>query len=176
MKKLLVVVDYQNDFVEGSLGFPEAKTLEDKICKKIKEYYDQQQDVVFTLDTHDDSYLTTEEGLNLPIKHAIKGTFGWQLYGKVKNMMKSPDQGIEKDTFGSRKLASYLQAKKHDEIELVGIITNMCVIANAIIAKTYNPNAKIIVDAECTASNDYQLHNKALDVMESLQIKIKNRN
>lgn len=176
MKKLLVVVDYQNDFVEGSLGFPEAKTLEDKICEKIKEYYDQQQDVVFTLDTHDDSYLTTEEGLNLPIKHAIKGTFGWQLYGKVKNMMKSPDQGIEKDTFGSRKLASYLQAKKYDEIELVGIITNMCVIANAIIAKTYNPNAKIIVDAECTASNDYQLHNKALDVMESLQIKIKNRN
>ena len=91
-------------------------------------------------------------------------------------MKKSQDQGIEKDTFGSRKLASYLQAKKYDEIELVGIITNMCVIANAIIAKTYNPNAKIIVDAECTASNDYQLHNKALDVMESLQIKIKNRN
>ena len=101
MKKLLVVVDYQNDFVEGSLGFPEAKTLEDKICEKIKEYYDQQQDVVFTLDTHDDSYLTTEEGLNLPIKHAIKGTHrtkvskrillvvvNWQAIYKQKSMMK----------------------------------------------------------------------------------------
>lgn len=175
MKKLLIVVDYQNDFIEGSLSFPESKPLEDKICEKIAEYYRQQQDVVFTLDTHDDAYLTTEEGLNLPIKHAIKGTHGWELYGRVKDMMKFPNQGIEKDTFGSRKLASYLETKKYDEIELIGIITNMCVIANAIIAKTYNPNARIIVDALCTASNDKELHYKALDVMESLQIKIKNR-
>lgn len=175
MKKLLIVVDYQNDFIEGSLSFPEARLLEDKICSKIEEYYDHQNDVVFTLDTHDEAYLTTEEGLNLPVKHAIKDTYGWQLYGKVKSKVRSQEQCIKKNTFGSSNLALYLQKNQYQEIELIGIITNMCVIANAIIAKTYNPNAKIIVDAECTASNDSLLHHKALDVMESIHIKIKNR-
>lgn len=173
--KLLIVVDYQNDFVSGSLGFSKAPALEDKIYRKIAEYYHNNDDVLYTMDTHDDSYLQTEEGLNLPIKHTLKDTFGWQLYGKVKSTVKAPNQYLEKNTFGSSLLATHLQTKTYQEIELVGVVTNMCVIANAVIAKTFNPNAVITVDAACCASFDEALHNKSLDVMESLHIKIKNR-
>ncbi|MDD3171182.1 MAG: cysteine hydrolase [Bacilli bacterium] len=173
--KLLAVVDYQNDFVTGVLGFPRAKSLEKKICQKIEEYHQNGDDVVFMMDTHYDDYLNTEEGRNLPIVHAVKGTLGWQLYGKVNQAVGKNDVIFMKESFGSREFGDFLKNKNYETIELIGLVTNICVISNAIIAKTFMPNAKIIVDASCTDSFDSELNEKALDVMESFHVKIENR-
>lgn len=166
--KLLVIVDYQNDFVDGALGFPEAKLLEGKIIEKAKNY----DEIVFTLDTHDDNYLNTQEGKKLSIKHCLYNTHGWQLYGKVNELS---GKKFPKNTFGSEELFQYLKTKKYQEIEIVGLVSNICVLANAILAKTALPEAKIIVDASCTDSFDKDLHEKALDIMEGLQIEVINR-
>lgn len=176
MKKLLLVVDFQNDFVSGSLGFESANQLENKIVSKILNYRKNGFDVAFTFDTHSENYLITQEGTKLPIEHCISGTAGWQLYGEVSSMIKDEDKRFNKPGFGSPELLIYLQNNKYDEIELVGLVTNICVIANAIIAKTALPEAKIVVDASCTDSFDKTLHEKALDVMEGLQMEVTNRN
>ncbi|HHU55911.1 MAG TPA: cysteine hydrolase [Acholeplasmataceae bacterium] len=166
--RLLIIVDFQNDFVDGALGFPEAKFLENKIYEKAKGY----DNIVFTLDTHDENYLNTQEGKNLPIKHCIRDSEGWQLYGKIKELS---GKKFIKNTFGSDELFEYLKNSNYQEIEIVGLVSNICVIANAVLAKTALPEAQIIVDASCTDSYDKALHEKALDVMEGMQIKIINR-
>lgn len=173
MKKLLIVVDYQNDFVNGSLGFDGAEKLEECIAGKISEYKDY--DIVYTLDTHNDNYLETMEGKKLPVKHCIKGSDGWNIYGKPKRMLKHC-KCFKKDTFGSKELFDFLRTKDYEEIELVGLVSNICVISNAIIAKTALPQAEIIVDATCTDSFDKTLNEKSLDVMEGLHITIVGRN
>ncbi len=170
--KLLVIVDYQNDFVTGSLGFPKARTLEEKIYNKALEYHNSKNEIVFTLDTHQDDYLLTEEGRHLPIKHAIINTEGHKLYGKIATL---PGQRFYKPTFGSQDFFNFLKNTPFQQIELVGVVTNMCVIANAILAKTAQPEAEIIIDASCCASFDDTLHEKALDIMEGLQMKVINR-
>ena len=172
MKKLLIVVDFQNDFVNGSLGFDGAEKLENKIIQKISKYKDN--NIIYTLDTHYENYMNTMEGKNLPVMHCIKNSEGWNLYGKLKDLLKD-HQCFEKETFGSTKLFEYLIKNNYDSIELVGLVSNICIISNAIIAKTALPEAEIIVDASCTASFDDILNEKALDVMEGLQIKIINR-
>lgn len=170
--KLLIIVDFQNDFVDGSLGFAEAKLLEDKIFEKALNYQNNGDDIIFTLDTHYDDYLQTQEGINLPIAHCIKNTIGWDLFGKLKDIK---GYKLEKNTFGSVELFNFLKNSQYNEIELVGLVSNICVISNAIIAKTTLPEAKIIIDASCTSSSDKTLHEKVLDVMEGLQIKVINR-
>lgn len=174
MRKLLIVVDYQNDFVKGALGFEKAIALEDRICNKIEEYKNDSSDIVCTFDTHDSNYSNTQEGRKLPISHCIKNTDGWELFGKINNLL-SENIYFEKNTFGSVELAEFLKGNEFDTIELVGVVTNMCVISNAVIAKTFLPEAEIIIDAQCVASNDDNLNEKALDVMESLQMTIINR-
>ncbi len=174
MNKLLIVVDYQNDFVDGSLGFPMAVGLHDKICEKITAYKADGQQVVFTLDTHEQDYDKTQEGRNLPVMHCIRGTYGHDLYGRVQRLSEGCRK-FEKGTFGSDLLFSFLQADTFKSIELVGLVSNICVISNAILAKTALPEAQIIVDAACTASFDPVLNEKTLDVMEGLQIKVVNR-
>ncbi|WP_312645261.1 isochorismatase family cysteine hydrolase [Hydrogenoanaerobacterium sp.] len=174
-KKLLVVVDYQNDFVDGALGFPKAEQLEDAICAKIDTAHANGDDIVFTLDTHLADYLYTQEGKNLPVTHCVKGTAGWELYGKIKELAVGHPQ-LEKNTFGCKVLFDYLlTAPTYDEIELAGLVSNICVISNAVIAKTAQPEAAIVVDSNCTACFDPELHEKTLDVMEGLQIKVLNR-
>lgn len=175
MKKLLIVVDYQIDFVSGSLGFPKAAELEEGIYQKIKDYKENNQDVIFTFDTHDTNYLKSQEGRNLPVEHCIKGSEGWKLYGKVADLYDKDTLSYEKPTFGSLELAEYLRDRKYDSIELIGLVSNICVISNAILAKAALPEAQIIVDASCTASFDDSLNEKALDVMEGLQMKVINR-
>ena len=170
--KLLIVVDYQNDFVCGSLGFTQAKTLENSIAEKIEKYRKIGGDVAFTFDTHNDDYLNTSEGKSLPIKHCIKNTDGWKLYGKIENLRQSGDKCFYKPCFGSDELFDNLRASSYDSVELVGVVTNICVISNAVLAKTALPEAEIIVDSACTASNDPELHDSALKVMQSLQINI----
>ena len=108
MKKLLIVVDYQNDFVDGALGFPKAKEIENNIVNKINEYKNNNDEVIYTLDTHYENYMTTKEGENLPIPHCIKGTFGHEIHGKVKELSNG-HLLIEKETFGSRDLMKYLE-------------------------------------------------------------------
>src|SRR5690554_5188822 len=154
MKKLLIVIDFQNDFVDGTLGFPEAKKLEDVIYNKIKSYLNNNDDVIYTLDTHDDKYLNTVEGSKLPIIHCLKGTSGHEIYGKVKDLITKDSVVFEKSTFGSLDLGIYLKDKNYFEIELCGLVSNICVISNAVIAKSATPNARILIDASATSSND----------------------
>ena len=172
MKKCLVVVDYQNDFVSGSLGFEKAKELDSEIANLIEKYHNNSDDVVFTLDTHYDDYMNANEGKSLPVPHCIKGTIGHNLYGKVSHSVKESDLLFEKNTFGSDKLFEYLKNNRYSSIELVGVVTNICVISNAVIAKTAQPETEIIVNKNLVASNDDKLNDEALSVMSSFQIKI----
>ena len=175
MKKLLIVVDYQNDFVTGSLGFPKAETLEDPICRKIATYRNAGDDIVFTLDTHGGDYLETMEGKKLPITHCSRSSQGWQLFGKVAALRSPKDTVFEKPTFGAAGLLAYLTEHDYDTIELCGLVTNLCVLSNAVIAKTARPDADIIIDAACTASFDDTMHEKALDVLAGIHCTVVNR-
>ena len=175
MKKCLIVVDYQNDFVSGFLGFPEAVELERHIADKIKLYRDGGDEIMFTFDTHSEDYMNTQEGKNLPVPHCIKDTDGHKLYGRIAELIQKSDKRFHKNTFGSDELYMYLKTVKFKSIELVGVVSNICVISNAILAKTAQPETPIIVDAACTAGNDGKLNQEALDVMQSLQIQIINR-
>ena len=175
MKKLLIVIDFQKDFVTGSLGFKEAERLEDAIFDRIKEYLDNNDDVIYTLDTHDERYLNTVEGNKLPIIHCIKGTDGHEIYGKVKDLINEDSTVFEKSTFGSLDLGNFLVDKEYSEIELCGLVSNICVLSNAVIVKAALPNAKIFVDANLTNSNDKDLHRKTLDVLGGLHIDVINR-
>jgi len=180
MKKLLVVIDYQNDFVDGTLGFEKAKTLEEPIYEKINKYLQNGDNVLFTYDTHSNNYMKTREGKNLPIVHCIKDTLGHNLYGKINEFIGIENTlHLEKEGFGIApkdmlNLAKEL-GKAIGEIELVGVVTNICVISNAVLFQAQYRNADIIVDAALCASFDEPLHEKALDVLEGLQIKVINR-
>ena len=158
MKRLLIVVDYQNDFVCGSLGFDKAKELEKGILEKIAEY--QNDEIIYTLDTHFDDYLTTAEGKSLPVPHCIKGTVGHKLYGGLADALKGK-LCFEKNTFPSLEMAKYLEGKDFDTIELCGLM-----------AKSACPNSEIIVASSLTAAADEEIHQKSLDVMKGLFIKV----
>lgn len=169
MKKLLIVVDYQKDFVDGSLGFKGAEALDSGIAAKIEEY--KNDEIIYTLDTHFKNYADTREGKSLSIPHCIKGTDGHALYGETAALLKGK-RCFEKNTFPSLELGKYLEGKDYDVIELCGLVSNICVISNAVIAKAACPEAEIIVDGSLTASADISLHEKSLDVMRGLQITV----
>ncbi|NLJ32038.1 MAG: cysteine hydrolase [Clostridiales bacterium] len=175
MKKLLIVVDYQNDFVTGSLGFPKAKELERRICEKIQACRENGDEVVFTFDTHTEDYLNTQEGKNLPVPHCVSGTDGWRLYGSVAALREEGDRQFKKPCFGSAELFDYLRGREWESVELVGLVSNICVISNAVLAKTALPEVPVLVDAACTASYDEELNRKALDILEGLQVIVTNR-
>lgn len=175
MKKLLIVVDYQNDFVTGSLGFPEAVKLEKPIAEKIAQYRKEGQSIAFTYDTHDGDYLKTQEGRRLPVPHCVKGTEGWELYGRIAGLVQEGDRLIYKPAFGSAELFDYLRQSDFDSIELVGLVSDICVISNAALVKAALPEAEVTVDAACTASADPNKNRAALEIMSSLQINVINR-
>ena len=178
MKKLLIVVDYQNDFVNGSLGFTGADLLETPILDKIKQYELSGNHIICTFDTHRDDYFETREGRGLPIKHCIDQTEGHALYGKLHEHYQQNYEFADevfKDTFGSTDLMRMLtEREQYESIELVGLVSYICVLSNAIIAKTAQPEAEIIVDSRCTAGPDADLHDACLKLMrEALQITVK---
>lgn len=173
MKKLLVVVDFQVDFVVGTLGFEGAEALDERIASQIEAYLEEGQDVVCTYDTHFEDYLETKEGRGLPITHCVKGTPGWELYGRTGKLLENA-KSFEKYTFGSFEFGEYLLENPYDEIRFVGLVTNICVISNAVIAKSVLPEAQIIIDAKATGSADLALHHKALEVMQSMLMQIDN--
>lgn len=175
MKKLLVVVDYQHDFVDGSLGFQGAEKLEDAICGRIARYRLQGADIAFTFDTHDEGYLQTQEGKKLPVVHCLRDTEGWTLYGRVAGCLTPKDKVFYKPAFGSPELAEFARAGGYDVVELCGLVSNICVLSNAVLVKAALPEAEILVDARCTSCGDPETNQKALDVMAGLQISVINR-
>lgn len=179
MSKLLVVVDYQNDFVNGSLGFPGAEKLDEGIAAKVINHVGP---VIYTLDTHPDNYLETREGIALPVDHCIKGTDGWEVFGETKKALaKVGAKGLQKRSFGlsQYELAvlkdDFFPNECYEEIELVGLVTNICVISNAVIFQAAYPEAQIVVDGALCASFDQELHEKTLDVLTGLQVRVVNR-
>ena len=177
MERYLFVIDYQNDFVDGALGFPGAEKLDAGIAAKVRSYGPGR--VLFTRDTHFENYLDTREGRLLPIVHCIKGTAGWALYGETaKACAEVNAPAIDKLAFGmdvsDPAIANLLPASA-DEIELVGLVSNICVISNACVLQARYPEARIIVDASLTASMDPVMHEKVLDVLEGFQVRVINR-
>lgn len=175
MKKLLLVVDYQTDFVAGALGFPGAERLDGPIAAKISAYRSAGDTVAFTLDTHTDAYLQTLEGRNLPVPHCLRGTPGWMLYGETGKARRPEDPVIEKPAFPSLELGAWLREQAYDRVELVGLVSYICVLSNAIMVKAALPEAEISVNAACAAGPDPALHQKALDLLEALHITVTNR-
>lgn len=173
MKRLLVVVDYQNDFVSGSLGFEKAKELDQRIFDKINEYHKNGDDVIYTFDTHNEKYMFTVEGKHLPVLHCIKGSEGHKLYGKVATLFdENKDVYFEKETFPSLDLSIYLKDKPYNEVELCGLVSNICVISNVVMVKAALPNAEIFVNKNLTASFDEEMNQACLKILTGLHVNV----
>lgn len=170
MKSLLVVVDMQKDFIDGSLGTGEAVKIVGNVAEKIRGAKAEGTDVVFTYDTHLENYLETQEGKKLPVVHCVKGTPGWELDEALQEF---EGKTFEKPTFGSRELAQWAADEGYDRIELVGLCTDICVISNALLLKAYLPESVIAVDASCCAGVTPESHKNALEAMKMCQIEVK---
>ena len=177
MNRYLFVIDYQNDFVDGALGFPGAEKLDEKIAAKVRRY--GKGHVFFTRDTHFENYLETREGRNLPVVHCIQGTKGWEVYGETaKALAEVEAPGIDKLVFGmdvTDPATAAVLPERADEIELVGLVSNICVVSNAVVLQSRYPEAVISVAAACTDSFDKTLHEKVLDVLAGFQVNVNNR-
>ncbi|MCF0238644.1 MAG: cysteine hydrolase family protein [Sphaerochaetaceae bacterium] len=174
MKKALIVVDFQNDFITGTLGFPKALTIREAIVNKIQNTLSQGQDLIFTYDTHYENYLETQEGKKLPISHCIEGTWGWELDSSVLPFKEKATAIFKKNTFGSMNLGQFLLERGYDEVELCGLVTSICVFSNAVIAKAALPEAKIIVDSSCTEDTNAEVKDCSLRALQGIMIEVKN--
>lgn len=172
MRKILVVVDMQNDFIDGALGTQEALTIVENVKAKIKEY--DEQDIFVTMDTHTPDYLNTQEGRNLPVEHCIKGTEGWLIRSDIAELLDGASV-YEKPTFGSTRLAkdiAGIAAAEDIEIEIIGLCTDICVVSNALLLKAVMPEVPISVDPACCAGVTPGSHEAALKTMQMCQINI----
>ncbi len=172
MRKILVVVDMQKDFVDGALGTKEAVAIVPAVVEKIKEY--KKEDIFVTRDTHQKDYRSTQEGRNLPVEHCIEGTPGWELDAAVADAVKGAEI-VNKPTFGSTELTDKIKEiseKEEISIELIGLCTDICVVSNALLLKASMPEVEISVDASCCAGVTPEKHLAALETMRSCQIKI----
>ena len=173
MRKILVVIDMQNDFIDVALGTQEAMAIVSKVKDKIREY--DAGDIFVTMDTHEEAYLQTQEGRNLPVEHCIRGTKGWEINAGIAELL-GDAKIYEKPTFGSMKLAEDLKAisqQEDIEVEMVGLCTDICVVSNALLLKAAMPEVVISVDPACCAGVTPQKHEAALETMRSCQIIVK---
>lgn len=175
MNKVLAVIDVQNDFVTGSLGSELAQAAMDALIAKVKAF---DGEIVVTHDTHDDDYLNSSEGKNLPVKHCIIGTDGWQLDPRLQEALKDKKAvNFNKPTFGSTAMCAYLKSKFEagtlDEVEFIGFCTDICVISNVLLLKAMCPELAISADSSCCAGVTAAKHEAALEVMRSCQIEVK---
>ncbi len=173
MKKFLVVVDMQKDFVDGALGTKEAQAIIPAVVKKIKEF---DGDIFATLDTHGEDYMDTPEGRKLPVPHCIKGTDGWKLDAKVEEALAGKKYtAVEKPTFGSVELPDMIREAAGDEelsIEVIGLCTDICVVSNVLLLKAAFYESPISVDSACCAGVTPEKHEAALETMRSCQIDV----
>lgn len=171
--KYLIVVDMQNDFIDGALGTAEAVAIVPKVKEKIETFDGK---VLFTRDTHFENYMETQEGKNLPVPHCIKGTDGWQIRAELDALRTT--EPIDKVVFGSSELAKLLvEEDKKESIEsitFIGLCTDICVISNAFTVKSFLPEVPLIVDASCCAGVTLESHRTALASMKTCQIKVEN--
>ena len=172
LPRLLIAVDLQNDFVTGTLGFPEALSAVQAATRRIALYRQEGDVVVFTMDTHKEDYPSTQEGRMLPVPHCIKGTTGWKLTDAIEALRKESDSVFQKGAFGSDELFSYLKEHPFRSIELVGLVSNICVLSCAVLAKTAQPETPVYLCHDCTAGPDPALHEAALRVLEGIQVHI----
>ncbi|EAL53233.1 cysteine hydrolase family protein [Campylobacter upsaliensis] len=169
MKKALVLVDYQNDFIDGSLGFEKALGLKDEILKLLGEF---EGDLLITFDTHKEDYLKTREGQNLPIEHCIKGTKGWEMPNEFTPFLSKAKKVFHKDTFGSLELANFLAKSPYEEIHFCGLVSHICVFFNLILAFCAKPNATLILHKNATTSFDEGLENHAFELLKAYGVKL----
>ncbi len=167
MKKTLIVIDMQNDFIDMALGTAEAVAIVPNVKRKIAEYAKNNNEIIFTRDTHSEQYLETPEGKMLPVPHCIKGTKGWEI---ADGLYVEGSKIIDKPNFGWPNWD-----KEHLEcVEIVGLCTDICVVSNALILKACFPDALISVDATCCAGVTPESHRAALATMKMCQIDIAN--
>ena len=173
MKKYLLVIDMQKDFVDGSLGTKEAVAIVPAVAEKIRGF---EGEIFVTYDTHFEDYLDSAEGKKLPVPHCIRNTPGWELDDRIAEALEGkPVTRVEKYTFGSDKLPTLISGKSSDDsfsVELIGLCTDICVISNALLLKASFPGMPISVDAGCCAGVTPELHEAALKVMKSCQIQL----
>ncbi|MBE6766477.1 MAG: cysteine hydrolase [Ruminococcaceae bacterium] len=173
MKNFLIVVDIQNDFVNGALGTAEAVAMLPAAEQKIREW---DGEIFVTYDTHFDDYMDSSEGEKLPVAHCIKGTEGWALNARIAEVLDGKEYtAVEKITFGSTELPALIKKAAGDEefsVTLIGLCTDICVVSNALILKANFPEADISVDSACCAGVTPESHNAALDTMKMCQINI----
>ena len=173
MKKLLIVVDMQKDFVDGALGSAQAVDIVDNVVKKIETF---DGDIIVTYDTHGEDYMQTQEGSNLPVPHCIKGTPGWELDEKVQAALDQRTYtSLEKPTFGSTALPELIKTVYDPaqlEIELCGLCTDICVVSNALLLKANFLETPVSVDPRCCAGVTVESHNAALLTMKMCQVRV----
>lgn len=173
MQKLLIVVDMQNDFIDGALGTKEAVAIVPNVKAKIENF---EGTVLFTRDTHFEDYMDTQEGHNLPVPHCIKGTEGWEIRPELEALRTT--EAIDKVTFGSselpEKLAELNTENPIESITFVGLCTDICVISNVMVTKAFLPEVPVIVDAACCAGVSPETHKNALEAMKVCQVKVEN--
>lgn len=168
--KLLIVVDMQRDFVTGSLGTPEAQAIVPNVEKKVEEYRSRDDIVIFTADTHYDNYLDTQEGKKLPVPHCIVGTPGYEIIPELQAKQSTLEKIYPKETFGYKwNICPWMKCYN---IEITGVCTDICVVTNALVLKTYYPDIEITVDASCCAGTTPEKHKEALEIMKSCQINV----
>lgn len=173
MQDILIVVDMQNDFIDGALGTAEAVAIVPKVAEKVRGF---KGTVIFTRDTHGENYMQTQEGRNLPVPHCIKGSRGWEVCPALEPLRTGLT--IDKPTFGSAELGKELLEIDTKEpvgsITLVGLCTDICVISNAMIAKAFLPEVPVTVDAACCAGVTPESHRNSLSAMKMCQVRIEN--
>ena len=172
MRKILMVIDMQNDFINGALGTSEAEAIVGRVAEEIRKY--PTENVIATRDTHTEDYLNTQEGRKLPVVHCVRGTPGWELHPEIAAALKGAAV-IDKPTFGSKELAEKLSLlSEQDELEvtLAGLCTDICVVSNALLIKAFLPETPVRVIAACCAGVTPGSHQAALDTMRMCQIEI----
>lgn len=173
MQDILVVVDMQNDFVDGALGTAEAVSIVGRVAQRVAEAAQRGERVYFTRDTHPADYLQTQEGGMLPVEHCIEGSDGWQIIPQLAELAQGCPV-LDKPSFGSTLLGETLRSENEREgigrITLIGLCTDICVISNALLLKAYLPEVPITVDASCCAGVTPESHRNALSAMKVCQI------
>lgn len=171
MQNILIVVDMQNDFIDGALGTKEALEIVPRVVEKVKAFPGK---ILFTRDTHEENYLNTQEGQKLPVPHCIRGTSGWEICPELEALRK--ENAVDKPTFGSVELGEKLREMQEEEpigcITLVGLCTDICVISNAMLVKAFLPEIRICVDASCCAGVTPESHETALRAMKMCHIDV----